>query len=38
MCMMVRGVEKQSSSTVTNVMLGEFREGHATRAEFMNCL
>ena len=38
MCMMVRGVEKQSSSTVTNVMLGEFREGNATRAEFMNCL
>ena len=38
MCMMVRGVEKQHSSTVTNVMLGAFREGNATRAEFINCL
>ena len=38
MCMMVRGVEKQHSSTVTNVMLGTFRDGNATRAEFMNCL
>ncbi len=38
MCMMVRGVEKQHSSTVTNVMLGAFRDGNATRAEFMNCL
>ena len=38
MCMMIRGVEKQHSSTVTNVMLGAFREDSATRAEFMNCL
>ena len=38
MCMMIRGVEKQHSSTITNVMLGDFREDSATRAEFMNCL
>ena len=38
MCMMIRGVEKQHSSTITNVMLGAFREDSATRAEFMNCL
>jgi len=38
MCMMIRGVEKQHSSTITNVMLGAFREDNATRAEFMNTL
>ncbi len=38
MCMMIRGVEKQHSSTITNVMLGAFREDNATRAEFMNSL
>jgi len=38
MCMMIRGVEKQHSSTITNVMLGDFRADSATRAEFMNCL
>jgi GTP cyclohydrolase I len=37
MCMMVRGVEKQHSKTMTNVMLGAFREKSSTRAEFMKC-
>ena len=36
MCMMMRGVEKQNSSMVTSVMLGEFRENPATRGEFLN--
>ena len=31
MCMMMRGVEKQNSSMITSVMLGEFRENAATR-------
>ena len=35
MCMMIRGVEKQNSKTVTNVMLGAFRDKDSTRAEFM---
>ena len=37
MCMMVRGVEKQHSKTMTNVVLGAFREKSSTRAEFMKC-
>jgi GTP cyclohydrolase I len=32
--MMMRGVEKQNSSMVTSVMLGQFRENAATRGEF----
>jgi len=32
MCMMMRGVEKQNSSMITSVMLGEFRENAATAA------
>ena len=36
MCMMMRGVEKQNSSMVTSVMLGEFRSNPATRGEFLN--
>ena len=35
MCMMMRGVEKQNSVMGTSVMLGEFRENAATRAEFL---
>ncbi|UVO19912.1 GTP cyclohydrolase I FolE [Stutzerimonas stutzeri] len=35
MCMMMRGVEKQNSSMVTSVMLGQFRNNAATRAEFL---
>jgi GTP cyclohydrolase IA len=35
LCMMMRGVEKQDSSTVTTCMLGVFREDPKTRQEFM---
>lgn len=38
MCMMMRGVEKQNSSMVTSVMLGEFRDNPATRSEFLSFL
>jgi GTP cyclohydrolase I len=35
-CMMMRGVEKQESSTVTSAMLGAFRSQRATREEFLS--
>lgn len=35
MCMTMRGVEKQNSSTVTSATLGTFRNNPAARAEFM---
>jgi GTP cyclohydrolase IA len=35
-CMMMRGVEKQHSSTVTSAMLGAFRKNKATRDEFLS--
>ena len=35
MCMMMRGVEKQNSSMVTSVMLGQFRDNATTRSEFL---
>ena len=38
LCMMVRGVQKQHSQTMTNVMLGEFRDKMSTRTEFMRCI
>ncbi|MFP6721314.1 MAG: GTP cyclohydrolase I FolE [Candidatus Poribacteria bacterium] len=38
MCMMIRGVEKQRSSTITNVMLGTFRAKDSTRAEFLQSI
>jgi len=38
MCMMIRGVEKERSSTFTNVMLGTFREDDSTRAEFFHSI
>ena len=34
-CMMMRGVEKQQSSTVTSAMLGAFRDNKETRDEFL---
>jgi GTP cyclohydrolase I len=34
-CMMMRGVEKQCSSTITSAMLGEFRRNKATKDEFL---
>jgi GTP cyclohydrolase I len=35
-CMMMRGVEKQHSGTVTSTMLGGFRANKATRDEFLS--
>src|SRR5580692_5615921 len=34
-CMMMRGVEKQGSSTITSTMLGSFRTNKSTRDEFL---
>jgi len=34
-CMMMRGVEKQRSETLTSAMLGAFRENQQTREEFL---
>jgi GTP cyclohydrolase IA len=36
LCMMMRGVEKQHSQTVTSAMLGVFREQEQTREEFLS--
>jgi GTP cyclohydrolase IA len=36
LCMMMRGVEKQNSRTVTSCMLGAFKKNDKTRAEFLN--
>jgi GTP cyclohydrolase I len=38
MCMMMRGVEKQNSLMKTSAMLGSFRTGQSTRAEFLSLL
>ena len=37
-CMMMRGVEKQHSGTVTSTMLGSFRTRKATRDEFLSLM
>jgi GTP cyclohydrolase IA len=37
-CMMMRGVEKQHSGTVTSAMLGAFREQKETRDEFLSLI
>jgi len=36
LCMMMRGVEKQNSRTVTSALRGIFREDPKTREEFLN--
>ncbi|PYY11235.1 MAG: GTP cyclohydrolase I FolE, partial [Acidobacteria bacterium] len=36
LCMMMRGVEKQHSATVTSSMLGAFRNEQETREEFLS--
>ena len=38
LCMMMRGVEKQNSSTVTSCLLGLFRKDERTRAEFLRLI
>jgi GTP cyclohydrolase I len=35
LCMVMRGVEKQNSQTITSAMLGAFRENKQTRDEFL---
>ena len=35
-CMMMRGVEKQRSTTMTSAMLGSFRKNKASRDEFLS--
>ena len=37
-CMMMRGVQKQNSWTVSSMMLGSFRENHRTRHEFLQLI
>jgi GTP cyclohydrolase I len=36
LCMMMRGVQKQNSSTMTSCLLGSFRSDPRTRAEFLD--
>ena len=38
LCMMMRGVEKQSSVMTTSVMLGEMRDNPSSRMEFLNLI
>jgi GTP cyclohydrolase I len=38
LCMMMRGVEKQNSSTSASSMLGDFRTNPQTRAEFLSLI
>lgn len=37
-CMLMRGVQKQNSQTITSAMLGTFRQDPRTRAEFMELI
>jgi len=36
LCMMMRGVQKQNSSTITSFMLGRFKSDSKTRSEFLD--
>lgn len=38
LCMMMRGVEKQSSTMTTSVMLGDMRDNVSSRMEFLNLI
>jgi GTP cyclohydrolase I len=38
LCMLMRGVEKQSSLATTSCMLGVFKSRHETRMEFLNLI
>ncbi len=38
LCMMMRGVQKQNSSTVASCMLGGFKDDVKTRTEFLNLI
>ena len=38
MCMVMRGVQKTTSKTITSCMLGEFRDNPKTRSEFLTLL
>jgi GTP cyclohydrolase I len=38
LCMMMRGVEKQNSYTITSSMLGSFHDNAVTRQEFLHLL
>ncbi len=38
LCMMMRGVEKQHSSTITSAMMGAFRDNRKTREEFLSLI
>ena len=36
LCMVMRGVQKVNSKTITSYMIGELRENSKTRNEFLN--
>ncbi len=38
MCMMMRGVEKQNSYTLTSAMVGDFKQDARTRGEFLDLI
>jgi GTP cyclohydrolase IA len=38
LCMMMRGIEKQSSRATTSAMLGDFRDDLKTRSEFLTLI